>query len=238
MKTNCQMVRGPAFSLVELLVVIAVIAILLALLMPALNSAKGQARTLLCLSKLKSFGVANASYMGDWSDHVATGSGNNFNSAAAFTGNSWCERVAPYLGDASNKCTVNSNPAHFDCPDRMRVNNGVMPSANNPAWTCASSSLDAAGNPQRITVCAVPSRKAYLIDSVYAFTNIGNMVPYYMAPAGAGGGGYFPRHNNNKMSNALFFDGHAASFGLPPLPIAWLPVCDWFNMAYAGVPDI
>lgn len=59
-------VRRPGFTLIELLVVIAVIALLVGLLLPALGSARQQARAVVCSTRLQQLGIALNLYFNDY----------------------------------------------------------------------------------------------------------------------------------------------------------------------------
>jgi prepilin-type N-terminal cleavage/methylation domain-containing protein/prepilin-type processing-associated H-X9-DG protein len=54
------------FTLIELLVVIAIIALLMAILMPALQRVKKQARGIVCRNNLKNYGMAARLYLDDY----------------------------------------------------------------------------------------------------------------------------------------------------------------------------
>jgi prepilin-type N-terminal cleavage/methylation domain-containing protein len=61
--------RQRAFSLVELLVVLAIIALLIAILLPSLNKAREQANRTRCLNNIRQIGTALVVYMNDFGDY-------------------------------------------------------------------------------------------------------------------------------------------------------------------------
>jgi prepilin-type N-terminal cleavage/methylation domain-containing protein len=69
----------PAFTLIELLTVIAIISILAALLLPSLASAKERARRTTCTSNLRQFLLTITLYADDNLDRVPSGQSDNSN---------------------------------------------------------------------------------------------------------------------------------------------------------------
>jgi prepilin-type processing-associated H-X9-DG protein len=96
-----KIVRRAAFSLVEILVVIGIIAVLIGLLMPAIIRARESAKTLQCASQLRQLGQAfhmyanaNGNHLPAWSGwHVAGGDGTGEDDP----GPGWTEELAPFF---------------------------------------------------------------------------------------------------------------------------------------------
>jgi len=101
---------------VELLVVVGIIAALIALLLPALESARAQARTVVCMSNIRQLGLALRMYAGDFNQEYPP------NTTALTKGGplSWldADKVWHYLGYAP-PTTIPPPviPRVFVCPD-------------------------------------------------------------------------------------------------------------------------
>ena len=65
-------INAPGFTLIELLVVIGVIALLMAVLLPALQRARRQAQTMVCRSRLKQWAMTLALYTENYEGHFPT----------------------------------------------------------------------------------------------------------------------------------------------------------------------
>jgi len=67
--------RKSGFTLVELLVVVAIIALLVSILLPTLGKAKEQAKIVSCMSNLRSLGLSFAFYINENNDRYPAGCG-------------------------------------------------------------------------------------------------------------------------------------------------------------------
>jgi prepilin-type N-terminal cleavage/methylation domain-containing protein/prepilin-type processing-associated H-X9-DG protein len=82
------------FSLIELLIVVAIIAILISILGPAMASSRRSANATTCLSQMREIGMATTAYMMDNDDYFPRSS----HSALANNVMPWGYAIVPYLG--------------------------------------------------------------------------------------------------------------------------------------------
>jgi len=87
------MKKARGFTLIELLVVIAIIALLMAILMPALQRVKGQAQAIACQARLKQWGLIYKLYTDDNNGYFPEGWRNNDDRKI------WINALRPYYRD-------------------------------------------------------------------------------------------------------------------------------------------
>lgn len=158
--------RLNAFTLIELLVVISIIALLIAILLPALSAARDVAQSAKCLSTQRQIGLAMFFYANDYNDHLpparlnsADGYTDNpsFYDAGASGGYAWAALLG-YKGYM---------PVHISASDSEIANR------SRPGWevfACnAAPNLDVDSSAPR----GIPGFKAQHISFGYNFREIG-----------------------------------------------------------------
>jgi prepilin-type N-terminal cleavage/methylation domain-containing protein len=118
-----------AFTLVELLVVIGIIAILIAVLMPGLSAARRQGRSIACLSNLRQLGMAFQMYCNENKGRV-------FRYVDASATDLWVPLLQPYL---------NHNEAVRLCPEAPQPGDRIYGNAF-AAWGDPTRTVDWLGN--------------------------------------------------------------------------------------------
>jgi prepilin-type N-terminal cleavage/methylation domain-containing protein/prepilin-type processing-associated H-X9-DG protein len=112
-----------AFTLIELLIVIAVIAILASLLLPALNRAKQSADDVVCRSNLRQQAIGLTTYVGDFKAYPLGLAGGRTNLL-------WMQTLEPYVGNkwpADTEISGSGKPngvqprGVYSCPSYNRV---------------------------------------------------------------------------------------------------------------------
>ncbi len=149
MSVNSHEKRG--FTLVELLVVIAIIAMLVTLLLPAVQAAREAARTIQCKNNLKQMGLSLLNY------HDAVGEYplGVYGAAGSSVGYGWATKLLPFMEEqaiydliAVNYISGQTDTSPWDVPDmvsrsRSSVPNGVIPGGGTEiaVFKCTSSPL-------------------------------------------------------------------------------------------------
>ena len=120
-----------AFTLIELLIVIGIVAIIAAILFPVFASAREDGRKTTCLSNQRQLGLAMQQYLGDWGDHYPS-------ARSPFPGSSWVFQLYRYVNTESvYKCPT--DPFSPKDPDHPAI--GVSYAMNMNLGGCAFDNL-------------------------------------------------------------------------------------------------
>ena len=207
--------------LIELLVVIAIIAVLVAMLLPALNGAREEARLQVCLSNLRHLGVLWEMYWNTNSDYTPRmPTWWDWGGTLGPPGQLWPRegmipidrRAMHYINDQTYAWT--DRPLIYVCPNDNK--DGIAWGGSGiftPTWWHLGTSY--ANNPflarewlipRIVTRIDHPSRLIFLGETtMFSAIHFPDWHPYatWHDPTGS------------QRSNVLFFDGHAAFTSIP-----------------------
>jgi prepilin-type N-terminal cleavage/methylation domain-containing protein len=217
------------FTLIELLVVISIVALLVALMLPALGQARETARRATCLSALRQFSIAHNVYVTDFADHVPQAQNEDLklDPSQGSEWTTWNFQLAFTMGQRVHR--HEDLPAVFTaCPNREPIYSNT--SAYEPAHSVTGANVTKTGYGMN----AYPFADGSSNYGAYGFKN---MVMWWNHNNSVAAGNPKPRYLkideiNSPSRRALFFDsndvfafieGRKVELGVivPPWSVGW-----------------
>jgi prepilin-type N-terminal cleavage/methylation domain-containing protein/prepilin-type processing-associated H-X9-DG protein len=212
--------RGSAFTLVELLVVIGIIAVLIAILLPTLGRAREQASAVTCQSNMRQLGVAFVMYS-------TQNAGQLPNASSAWPNGSWRKVWIHQLMDAK-LVTPNGSYSGNEFPNMQQADVVTAPSSRivrcpsdprqqgDSFWGAQFSyapGLYLLGyrDARHITKMTRFRRASEVVLLAETYWGNANFNPFFLDPEGAPWGdsrfGWDVRHQQGASINLAFMDG-------------------------------
>ena len=216
-------VKTKIFTLIELLIVISIIAILAAMLLPALNVAREKAHAVSCMNNQKQVGYIMRSYLDDWKEQIMISPMNSIGTTD--TGWLYLPKECGYL--PSNLKFILcpkypcSDPANGNFSSWMKVSYGILNGNGGDSYyrTYLAEYRSDASYDFRKT--RIPS--AFFIAGESLQVDPGNAVPLYRRSMRSNlylqtkDGTTRPVFAHANRSNLLMLDGHCETLSYPEM---------------------
>jgi prepilin-type N-terminal cleavage/methylation domain-containing protein/prepilin-type processing-associated H-X9-DG protein len=225
---------GRGFTLVELLVVVSIVALLIAMLLPALSKARQAAVTIRCAVNLRQIGTGFVMYASDSSGFLPpVNAFKSYNAAGTEKNYGMWNCIGPYLGQPEWG-GMQSPPTSSDDPDHVKFDSywgGWKKKIQNTVWWCpAMDRNDPKGHPWgRIYAESVylqtpggfgaanprawskPRRLSAIPGSPGAKVHVADSNDWHLGNVTSVGDptGPFNLFRHQDSTNALFVDGHS-----------------------------
>jgi len=202
--------KKSGFTLIELLVVIAIIAILIGLLLPAVQKVREAAARTTCVNQLKNISLAVGNYEGTFTKFP--GMGTNATALATPTPDqyfgSFFTQILPYIEQESlqkllitttttyttvvNGVTLSNTPIKIlVCPSDTSVSNGVLPNGKGATSYVPNTQVFGNSNSANATLIATTCalRSTYNMGSLSNRDGTSNTITFFEQYASAGAAG-------------------------------------------------
>lgn len=207
------------FTIIELLIVIAVIAIIAGMLLPALNQAKETARSANCISNLKQLGTVNALYVNDFKDWGVAKYW-VYDSSEARNAWIWYTRLAKDGYLQTNKLTQTTGSTSTRCPsiDVKTISEdhpGLSYTINN--------SLSGSRADRKFPFPYTVEYYTAVAPGKYNFVKVtmarrASSIAWFLDSGNYGGNGSFRKPHNGKV-NFVTLAGNASSDAVKNAPV-------------------